>query len=186
MKESPVDTLRNSFLLCDTLRNNWASGLLKERILLDENFSGDDLGHQALPRARASASTVAVVCDSKNEEVPRTPDFSEPTPATLRLWDVVGTDSSKTSTDIHYQSSLLSCHSRNHTHFVLDDFVVLVGKMNQADMSSQSLLDMMVVSIQEQRILFTKEKTFDIRNFIQGFEKELKLKLFCLFTIHTL
>ena len=29
MKESPVDTLRNSFLLCHTLRNNWASGLLK-------------------------------------------------------------------------------------------------------------------------------------------------------------
>ena len=93
MKESPVDTLRNSFLLCDALRKNWASGLLKERVLLDENFSGDDLGHQALPRTRASASTVAVVCDSKNEEVPRTPDFSEPTPATLRLWDVVGTDS---------------------------------------------------------------------------------------------
>ena len=109
--------------------------------------SGDELGHRASPRARASASTLAVVYDSKNDEVVRTGNLSELPPATLRLWNL-GTDSCRASADIHYNSSL-SYPSGNHTHFVLDDFVVVVGKMNQADMTGQSLLDMMVVSIQE-------------------------------------
>ena len=67
MKESPVDTLRNTYIQCDALRINWGSGLLKENILLDEK-TGLELGYSASPCARTSASTVAVVCDSKNEE----------------------------------------------------------------------------------------------------------------------
>ena len=65
MKESPVGTLRNLYILCDALRKNWGSGLLKENILLDEKENPADW---ASPCARTSASTVAVVCDSKNEE----------------------------------------------------------------------------------------------------------------------
>ena len=161
MKESPVDTLRNSFLLCHTLRKNWTSGLLKERILLVDKFSGDELGQQASPPARASASTLAA-------------DFWEPIPATLRLYDL-GTDSSIAFADIRYQSARRQLSCCSGTHFVLDDFVVVVERSNQAYMSGQPLLDMMVFSIQEQKILFTKEKNFDIRNFTRSFEKDSRV-----------
>ena len=106
MKESPVDTLRNSYILCDALRKNWGSGLLKENILLDEK-TGLELGYWASPCARTSASTVAVVCDSKNEEF-WSGNLSEPTPATLRLWDL-GTNS-RASPEIHYKSLSYDTH----------------------------------------------------------------------------
>ena len=164
MKESPVDTLRNSYILCNALRKNWGSGLLKENILLDEK-TGLELGYSASPCARTSASTVAVVCDSKNEAF-WSGNLSEPTPATLRLWDL-GTNS-RASPEIHYNS--LSYH----THFVLDDFVVVMGRITQ-EISSRSQLDLMVVSIQDHKILFTKEKTFNIQNFMRGFEQDSQI-----------
>ena len=133
--------------------------MLKENILLDEKENPADW---ASPCARTSASTVAVVCDSKNEEF-WSGNLSEPTPATIRLWDL-GTNS-KSSPEIHYKSRSY------HTHFVLDDFVVVMGRINQ-EIRSRPRLDAMVVSIQDQKILFTKEKTFNTQNFMRGFEKD--------------
>ena len=61
MEENAVGTIRNTFFLCEALRRNWGSGSLKEKILLDEKFSGLQLGYWASPCARASAAYVAVV-----------------------------------------------------------------------------------------------------------------------------
>ena len=166
MEENTVGTIRNTFFLCEALRRNWGSGLFKEKILLDEKFSGLQLGYWASPCARASAAFVAVVCDSLNEEVLRPGNLSEPQPASLRIWDLVNDWS---SSEIGYNS--LSYHA----HFVLDDFVVVMGRMKHAEMSSQALIDMMVVSIQDQKILFTKEKTFGIQNFMRGFEQDSRV-----------
>ena len=41
-------------------------------------------------------------------------------------------------------------------------------------MSSRSQLDVMVVSIQDQKILFTKDRIFNIQDFMRGFQKVLK------------
>ena len=102
MKETPIDTLRNSYFLCAALRENWGSGLSKENLLWAE-WSGLELGYRASPCiAKASASTVAVVCDAKNEEGHRSVNLSELSPATLRLWDL-GTNS-RTSSEIYYKS----------------------------------------------------------------------------------
>ena len=166
MEENAVGTIRNTFFLCKALRTNWGSGLLKEKILLDEKFSGLQLGYWASPCARASAASVAVVCDSLNEEVLRPGNLSEPRPASLRIWELAN---DRSSPEIRYKS--LSYHA----HFVLDDFVVVMGRMNHAEMSRQSHIDMMVVSIQDQKILFTKEKTFDIQNFMRGFEQDSRV-----------
>ena len=166
MEENAVGAIRNTFFLCKALRTNWGSGLLKEKILLDEKFSGLQLGYWASPCARASAASVAVVCDSLNEEVLRPGNLSEPQPASLRIWELANDRSSPV---IRYKS--LSYHA----HFVLDDFVVVMGRMNHAEMNRQSHIDMMVVSIQDQKILFTKEKTFDIQNFMRGFEQDSRV-----------
>jgi len=166
-EEKAVSTIRNTFFLCQTLRKNWGSGVVKEKILLDEKFSGLELGYWASPCARASAASVAVVCDSLNEEVLRPGNLSEPRPASLRIWELA--NDKLFSPEIRYNS--LSYHA----HFVLDDFVVVMGRMNHAEMSSQSLIDMMVVSIQDQKILFTKEKSFNIQNFMRGFEQDSRV-----------
>ena len=166
-EENAVGTIRNTFFLCKALRRNWGSGLVKEKILLDEKFSGIELGYWASPCARASAASVAVVCDSLNEEVLRPGNLSEPRPASLRIWELANDRLS--SPEIHYKS--LSYHA----HFVLDDFVVVMGRMKHAEMSSQSLIDMMVVSIQDQKNLFTKEKSFNIQNFMRGFEQDSRV-----------
>ena len=72
----------------------------------------------------------------------------------------------RASPEIQYKS--LSYHA----HFVLDDFVVVMGRMSHAEMSKRSHIDMMVASIKDHRILFTKEKAFDIQNFMRGFEQD--------------
>ena len=167
MDDSSVYTLRNTFFLCSTLRKKWDSGSVKEKILLNEKFSGLELGYWASPCARASANTVAIVCDSLNEEVLRSGNSVQPRPASLRLWDLM--DEDKVSKQIHYES--LSYHA----HFVLDNFVVVIGRMNEVDPRSMSLLDMMVVSIKDQEILFTKERVFDMGDFMRGFEKDSRV-----------
>ena len=38
-EEKAVSTIRNTFFLCQTLRKNWGSGVVKEKILLDAKYA---------------------------------------------------------------------------------------------------------------------------------------------------
>merc|ERR1711934_735251 len=50
-----------------------------------------------------------------------------------------------------------------------------MGRMVHAEMSKRSHIDMMVASIKDHMILFTKEKAFDIQNFMRGFEQDSRV-----------
>jgi len=164
---------RNMYFLSHKLRENWGGGRMKEMVLASEEASSDTSQYQPVSANRglqASATCLAqvsspLVCDP--EEV-----------LASGQWPVASGQHSLRVTHLNTgvaKEVAFNCHGFEE-HFVLDDFVVLLGRFSSLGRlprpGEPHLADVMVVSIKSSEVLMVKEAIFNIRDFMRALWKD--------------
>ena len=152
---------RNMYFLSHKLRENWGSGRVKEMVLSSEEGSSVQLS--SARDLQASTTCLAMV------SAPPLPSKANPRARAGRSTLRIALLATGVTKELPFDCLAFQ------EHFVLDDFIVLLGKFGSEDRLPRPgdvMADVMVVSIKSSEVLMVKEEVFNVRDFMRALWKD--------------